>query len=176
MYEETYDEYIRSILGYPSQANMYNINRDNTEYNLAEYTRNSELENCYPEIYKILYPMVKTACINNTNPVNEQTVENMTDDIYFAVESNNNIGININLTNDIKKVATKQENRVELKGNIENKENRQVNRGLRDLIKILILRELLNRPSNRPPVRPPFYGRSPIMPRYYDNNSIYEML
>ena len=62
--------------------------------------------------------------------------------------------------------SVKNEN---LKDKPENRgEDRQLrNRGLRDLIKILIIRELLGRPGHRPPrppVRPPFPGGRPGMP------------
>ena len=58
----------------------------------------------------------------------------------------------------IKKDVTQVENRNEIR------EDRQIrNRTLRDLIRILIIRELLRRPGNRPPrprppMRPPFPG------------------
>jgi len=188
MHNETYDEYIRSILGYPMQSNsMYNTNintNTNTGYDMS-YIQNNELEKCYPEIYKIIYPMVRTACSGNVEPINEQTIENMTDDIYSAIESNTSIDVTINLTNDVQRVNTIQQNRaadVKIKESSEKRENRQINRGLRDLIKILILRELIGRPGNRPPTRPPRPpfpggpgpGRPPIMPRYY-NNDLYEL-
>ena len=61
-------------------------------------------------------------------------------------------------------------------------ENRNIrrNNGIRDLIKILILRELLGIPHNprppMPPRRPPFpggpNGRPPMRPRFYED--IYE--
>ena len=78
----------------------------------------------------------------------------------------------------------------------ETRSPRPVNRNLRDLIKILLLRELLNRPGNRPPVRPPrppfpggpgrppFPGgpgpgrppmRPPMMPRGLEDYNIYEV-
>ena len=47
----------------------------------------------------------------------------------------------------------------------ETNEKRQFNSGLRDLVKILLIRELLNRPRPpRPPVRPPMPPRPPRPP------------
>lgn len=177
MYNETYDEYIRSILRYPTN-DSYNSNQTYSNQNLM----NSEVEKCYPEIYKIVYPMVKTKCDNFRGTVNNEDIENMTDEIYSSLESNDTIQLNINLTNNIKTTNTssntvrttekKPEVTVTEKA-VENRETRQLNRSLRDLIKILLIRELLNRPG-RPPMRPPMYRppmpgpgpRPPMRPPY----------
>ena len=193
MFENSYEEYIRSILGYSqTQDTMTNypyspVNMQTTNY--GQNQTNSELEDCYPEIYKLVYPMVRKACSSNTQPVTRELIENLTDEIYFSIEGNDNeVNININLTNQVQKNT---ENRniskpeVKMSEAKENRSPRPINRGLRDLIKILLLRELLNRPyfpGNRPPIRPPFPGgpgnnpRPPMMPRAYGNdfNDIYE--
>lgn len=146
MYNETYDEYIRSILGYPpinSYNNYENYNTRNNDYNMIE---DEKITECYPEIYKIVYPMIKTKCNNIQGNVTSENIENMTDEIYYSLEEK-----------DVK-VA---------ENNGEKRETRQINRGLRDLIKILLIRELLNRRRRphfphppmhgpRPPMRPPF--------------------
>lgn len=192
MNEQSYEEYIRSILGYPNN-NIYDNNSYNTNY--RQNTDNNMLEECYPEIYKIVYPMVTTACRNNTSPVTRDLIDNMTDEIYSAVEGNTEIGINITLKNEFKATQNMSDNvrkkpikretktpNIESKNEIENsREDRQFrNRDLRDLIKILLIRELIGRPGfpgQRPPFpprpRPPFPGRPnpgpgprpPIMPR-----------
>ena len=95
---QSYDEYIRSILGYPSTGmgrNMYGMestmtsmgnNMPNMMSNAMPSTMsNSELEACYPEIYKVVYQMVSTACRNNTSPITKELVDNMTNEIYFAI-------------------------------------------------------------------------------------------
>lgn len=204
MHNESYEEYIRSILGYP------NYTSDNSccenDYNMVNsmvFQRNNEtnsqLEACYPEIYKVVYPMVNKACSNNTKPITSELVEELTDEIYAAVENDTEINININLTNEIQSVGNRNHSshvKTETnKGISQNRgEDRQFrNRGLQDLIRILLIRELLGRPGrfpgnrppfppNRPPMRPPFPGGPggipPMMPRsnYYDdmNNDIYE--
>lgn len=196
MYNETYQEYIRSILGYP------NIQRNNymeSNYQPTTYTNNQsneELENCYPEIYKVVYPMVLKACDTNTKPVTSSLIEELTNEIYLSIETDTEINVTINLNNDVghktqnnrtttatasntvKVAETQKENRGE---------DRQFrNRGLQDLIRILLIRELLGRPGHRPPMppprppmRPPFPGggpRPPIMPRgnEYYNLDLYE--
>ena len=64
MYNETYDEYIRSILGYPARNQFEQFNQEQQEYqgyqeyrnptfntNINISENNVELENSYPEIY-----------------------------------------------------------------------------------------------------------------------------
>lgn len=196
MYNETYDEYIRSILGYPSHGPQeyqeYQDYQDYQEYrnptfntNINISGNNVELENSYPEIYKIVYPMVAKKCDNmRGETITKDDIQNMTDEIYYALETKNETRVNINLTNDVStKNITRTESRrpdvkiSETKG--DNSEKRQINSGLRDLIQILLIRELLNRrrppfrppmpnppgPGPRPPMRPPFRpgpGRPPF--------------
>ncbi|MBQ2938670.1 MAG: hypothetical protein IJE05_07405 [Clostridia bacterium] len=189
MYNETYDEYIRSILGYPPMRSYENDFQDyrsqNMDYNMTSNMNtnsinnisDTNLESCYPEIYKIVYPMVTKKCSNVRMPVTDEDIQNMTDEIYFALEGRTEVQININLGNDVRNTETTNTNTTrtsdkkpevkvtEVSG--EKRETRQINRGLRDLIQILLIRELLNRPGRppiqhppmtrpRPPVRPPF--------------------
>lgn len=171
MYNETYDEYIRSILGYPPM-NTYNNQNYFEQNNNFNNVSNPELESCYPEIYKIVYPMVKSKCNNSNGNVSREDVENMTDEIYYALEQKEVTQLNINLNNDIRTTqmqnrSTKvQDKKPEVKiaesSKIENRETRQFNSGLRDLIKILLIRELLNRPGRPGPnPRPPYPGPRP---------------
>ena len=164
MYDETYEEYIRSILGYPTQS-IANMIPDNYAQENNTIRVNQQLKNYYPEVYKVLQPMVTKLCMENTNELTQEEIERMTDEIYTSFENS----------------ETPE------KGNQENRqENRNVrDRSLmRDLIKILILQELLgnSRPPKRPPnwrpnPRPPFGPnfpvgpRPPMMPRnnYYQN-------
>jgi len=198
MYNETYDDYIRSILGYPARNKLEQYNQEMPEYqNYQEYRNptfntninisgnNVELENSYPEIYKIVYPMVAKKCENaRSETFSKSDIENMTDEIYYALEEKQEKRININLTNDINGTKTQNSSAVSTSAKVENKrpdvkisqkaiensEKRQINSGLRDLIQILLIRELLNRPRSpfrppmpnppgpgpRPPMRPPF--------------------
>ncbi len=172
MYEnESYDEYIRSILGYPNNYNMYNNSQDDyyMPYRNIQNLQNDELENCYPDIYKKVYPIIRNRCSQITEPFSRELIDNLTEDIYSNFEVNNNeVNLNINLQNDVSGSSVKQgqtrENRGgpsrETRTNESFREDRQIrNNLLRDLIRILILREFHNRP-NRPP-RPPFPGPRP---------------
>ena len=123
MYNETYDDYIRSILGYPVRNQFDQFNQGQQEYqgyqeyrnptfnsNINISGNNVELENSYPEIYKIVYPMITKKCENvRESNITKDDIENMTDEIYYALESRNETQININLRNDVnglKKVNT----------------------------------------------------------------------
>ena len=201
MYNETYEDYIRSILGYPTMSALNNEIEDyriqNMNYNQTwdmNTTSDMELENYYPEIYKIVYPMIIKKCDNITMSVTKEDIENMTNEIYYALEERDEIKLNINLTNEVRKAEIsnnrakmpdkKPEVKIsELKS--EKRETRQTNRNLRDLIQILLIRELLRRrrpgrppmpprppmpgPGPRPPMRPPFGPGGPQFNREYHN-------
>lgn len=202
MHNESYEEYIRSILGYPNyNSNNSCYREDDYNFNMRNQTNNeanSQLEACYPEIYKVVYPMVNKACISNTKPVTSELIDELTDEIYAAVENDTEINININLTNEVQSTGNRNTpNRTQAEKVKEVPQNRGEdrqfrNRGLQDLIRILLIRELLGRPGrfpgnrppfppNRPPMRPPFPGgpggpggRPPIMPRSDYFEDLYE--
>lgn len=182
MYNETYDDYIRSILGYPpvrSYDDNYGDYRNqnmNMNYNMNS-TSDMDLESCYPEIYKIVYPMVSKKCDNVRMPVTNDDIQNMTDEIYFALEGRAEVQLNINLGNELRNserdktnMARTTDKKPDVKiseSSSQNRETRQINRSLRDLIQILLIRELLRRrrrPGERPPMpRPPMPGPRPPM-------------
>ena len=189
MYDNQYEEYIRSVLGYPSTANMNQNQMYQNEYpNSSQISMRNDLEEFYPEIYKIIYPMVKKACDGNMNANSRKDIERMTDEIYSAIEDNNQINVNINLGNTLSTTNSNIQNRNELhkeevqkksfeKQEVDNR-NAEVetrrsprNNNLRDLIKILLIRELLRRRHNHFPPRAPHNPRPPmrppIMPRNY---------
>ena len=160
MNDSIYEEYMRSVLGYQpvNYDNTYDMGYDRFEMPNMTAMNNiqmQELENCYPDIYRIIYPMVQRACSQNTRPITRVLVDSMTDEIYFAVEDKEMLE-NRNKNEKTTQVTT---------------ENRQIvrNQGLNDIIRILILRELLGRPGfpgfpggrpprprpPRPPMRPP---------------------
>ena len=180
MYNETYDDYIRSILGYPPARGYEDSYQDyrnqNMNYNMTSNmntTSDMDLESCYPEIYKIVYPMVCKKCDSVRMPVTNDDIQNMTDEIYFALEGRAEVQLNINLGNEVRSSEISSTNvakTVDKKPDVkisetssQNRETRQFNRNLRDLIQILLIRELLRRrrrrppmPGPRPPMRPPF--------------------
>lgn len=169
--DESIDDYIRSILGYPTTNTMFFNNNQMERPAMSQQVEMSEdLESCYPEIYRIIYPMITSRCSRIIEPVTRELIDSMTDEIYSAIEVNNEVQLNINLQNTTTTTTTtnRPESRTQVKEMAKNEqiredrsEDRQFrNRTLQDLIRILLIRELLNRPGggHRPP-RPPFPGR-----------------
>ncbi len=128
-----YEEYMRNVLGYQpiKYDNTYNMNYNMINNDSKPIFNNyqvQELENCYPDIYRIIYPMIQKVCSQNIGNITKEVIDRMTDEVYFAVEDREML-----------------ENREEKQDTTV--ENRKISRnhGLNDLIRILILRELLNR-------------------------------
>ena len=169
---QNYEEYMRSVLGYSpyvdrnytytnAQEDMYNnyVNMPAT----PNMQPTQDLTEFYPEIYKIIYPMVCKACNMNSNrEVTKDLLEQMTDEIYRNVEpeeQQTTLRADVQLKNgDVINPNAKEPEQ-------QTRETRQNNFLLRDLIRILLLKEW-ERP-NRPPIRPPFPpggGRPPMGP------------
>ena len=81
------------------------LNRTKTNQTGNQFGNNpAVLEQMYPEVYKLINPMVCRMCDNNNQPVTEYMVEQMTDDIYDnvvnRVEIQNVINVNIGTRNE----------------------------------------------------------------------------
>ena len=169
---QNYEEYMRSVLGYSpyvdrnytytnSQEDMYNNYMNMSETPNMQQTQ--DLTEFYPEIYKIIYPMVCKACnVNSNREVTKDLLEQITDEIYRNVEpeeQQTTSRADVQLKNgDVINPNAKEPEQ-------QTRETRQNNFLLRDLIRILLLKEW-GRP-NRPPIRPPFPpggGRPPMGP------------
>lgn len=146
---KTYEEYMQSVLGLniPNNTYMQNMNNYYQENRMQEANL-PEVNKLYPEIYGIVYPMVQKACSKRSiSVINDIDVNEMVEEIYGAIES-------------------EEETREVKNGDVRNpraKETRRPNNNylLRDLIKILVIRELLGggRPGGMP--RPPIPGGMP---------------
>lgn len=172
MYNQDYEEYMRSVLGY--SPNYQDTTYRNNDYygvqNQSYY--NEKLEMMYPEIYRTVYPLVLREVGMNSRSLTEDTIDEMVDRIYNEIEGNQNTNRSIeDEKKDVKVASTASTTNLKNTKNTETNEDRQFggqrNNILRDLIRILLLRELLGRPGvpNRPPMpgRPPFPG-GPGMP------------
>lgn len=151
MYYQNYEDYMRSVLGYPnSTPNTYDDYYDE----MSQATSNilEEREEWYPEIYRIVYPMICKTCDDIGNrEITEQLIEEMTNNIYMnlEVEEQEDDEPKQELRNgDVRNPRVKKPER-------ETRQRRPNNPALRDLIRILVLRELFDRRRPRPPVRPP---------------------
>lgn len=190
MYYQNYEDYMRSILGYPIRQNEYINTFENCNMNdtmLMDYPEQTprysdEIMDLYPEIYKIINPMVCKICEANTKPIDRELIEKMTDEIYLNIESDPSlvesdiVNVRVNLpkentketnANSLKSTHTlptsnrirdnrseKKENREEKKEStrIENNENRQRSRN--NTLRDLIRILILNRLLGRD-IRPP---------------------
>ena len=157
---QDYEDYMRSVLGYQNNniyANTYGGNTD-YYYNYSpnmNYTdvNNEALNNLYPEIYKLLNPMVCKICTQNSNKeITKELVDNMTEEIYLNFESEDSQ--RLRSMPPLKNGDVRNPNAKEPE--LRSSGPRQGNYLLKDLIRILILKEF---------GRPGFYlGRPPIVP------------
>lgn len=208
MYNNQYEEYMRNSLGCGRimpmmNTNQMNINTMNEMYGSENnFSCNQTVENMYPEIYKIIYPMVCKACMAVNENISEDLVSRIVNEIYVNVENmevaettretrnstqtvssqankasrndllNNTRTSNLNSSsitnssslNSKTNLASSSSN--EIGASTRQQEKRQGNPLLRDLIKILVLRELIGNPVRppQPPVRPPFAGGNTMGP------------
>lgn len=177
LYNNDYDEYMRSVLNYTGVPNNTYVPNNYNTMKLNQYPANSDLydiEQMYPEIYKVINPMVCKMCDENNQPITEDLLEQMTDKIYNTVitriEADNIININI----DTREVTeNKESNRVNSINTVKNKDKqpaenrapvRRRNQLLRDLIRILLINQLLKR--NTPSYRSIMNQRH----QFYNNN------
>ena len=161
MYYQSYEDYLRDLECYrqmPTYNNYY-----------AQYQRNVEIPNdddvekLYPDVYKIIYPMVNKACNQHRGKITDDVVSRISNEIYSNLEINeveNDVRIenrNAQATKNTRLESSKTENETR---------QRRPNNLLRDLVRILVIRELLGggRRPNRPPFpgRPPYPGRPPL--------------
>ena len=160
-YRNTYEQYNPENIGmnYEKMYDMvdsypYGYNPNYIQGNMQSYQNRNvtqELEDCYPEIYKIVYPMVRKVCAKNNNyrGYSKLDIDRMVEEVYSNIEVNDAVELNITLNNDVRGSGSKEEAQEADTTNSEKRgENRQIrrNNGLNDLIRILILRELLGRP------------------------------
>lgn len=189
MYYQNYEDYMRSVLGYPIEnRDIYRMNYfEDTQNCMMPYQDTKELEDCYPEIYSIINPIVCEVCDKYSRPITKDMLETMIEEVYQRIEINNEIAIKINIDNrsNEKQIENRTNSKVtniknsnnELRNvGAENRQRRPNNPLLRDLIRILILNRLLGGnflqrpPRPRPPMRPPFEGGPrPPQPRNYDD-------
>lgn len=122
------------------------------------------LNNLYPSIYRILTPVVSRVVLNNNQPITDELLNNMTDTVFNIVEgqidlsddqaqgNNRSDNQSINANSSSNNSNNNNSNRTAESARLNNQNiqtsNARHNRNdslLRDLIKILIIKELLSR-------------------------------
>ena len=158
------------MMGNVSNPNM-NPNMMNGIYNYNQnmYGNNAGqgISNLYPSIYKIISPVISKVVANsNYQFLNEDVLNNMADTVYNIVEGQieydddpstniqNANTQNSQTTNSNSTTSTTTTSKVTETKQVTNSQtsNRRYNRGdslLRDIIKILILREILSRGNSQ---------------------------
>ena len=188
-YKNTYDQYTQNYYGmnYEPRYEYDMVQNYPYSYQTREANQAQNLEKYYPEIYKIVYPMVRKVCMKNNRYYEKDVIDEMVEEVYKNIqESEDTFELNITLNNDVRG-ESKDESAKEDRGGNEIEEKRQVrrNNSLNDLIRILILRELIGRPgcigpNCRPGFGPgggpnfgPGSGPRPPMPPRNDRGTFY---
>ena len=154
---QNYEDYMRAVLGYANNEPNYTYD---DYYPRMEQLQYDETEDLYPDIYRIVNPVVEEVCSRNRNKhLTEELVRAMTEEVYNNVEGNSDLQVKVQVKAELKNGDVRNPNAKV--NDSKNSETRQRNFLLNDLIRILILKNLL-RP--RPPVRPPFPGPGPRPP------------
>lgn len=133
-----YEEYMQTVLGYnkPNTSNTYR--ETNNYYNNVQVNQNvQEINKFYPEIYGIVYPVVQRVCSRrNVSNVTEEMISQMVDEVYRVIEPEE-----MREEAPLKNGDVRNPRARETRQPISNR-----NHLLRDLIRILILREIFGRP------------------------------
>ena len=90
-----YEEYMNNLLGIRNENYNYDYNYMPAQ-NMFQNRGNDNLESLYPETYKLVYPMVRKVCMQNTKPITRELVDNLTSEIYTNIEAGGDI-INVNI-------------------------------------------------------------------------------
>ena len=160
MYEQNYENYMNSVFGNPNMMQIpgqmttysgmdnYHMNNNgmmNNPYMQQQMmpqraTHNVDsVEKMYPEMYHMVYPMVVKKCEKINMPITEDLINQLTDEVYLAIE----------VTETEKKVEMKTDMQMNKRTPInevkQNDTRHHKNNHLRDLIRILFLRQLIDR-------------------------------
>lgn len=133
------------------------------------------LSNLYPSIYRIINPVAARVVSNNNQPITEDSLNNMTDTVFNIVEgqidigeenntrmtiTENQINSNTNSNSNLQNTkAVDSSNRQNKPANFASNRNETL---LRDIIKIIILKNLLSRNQLQRQMNYSPFGYTPI--------------
>ncbi len=166
-FQNTYENFnMNTPYWYEQNRNTYDYNYGYQPFFQTRGMSNTQIEELYPDVYKIVYPVVKKTCNRNSRmAITQDVIENMVEEVYSNIEQGGQIELNRSQNNE-KGENNKEENR-----------GQRRNSNLLDVIKILVIRELIGelrrpgcRPNMPPPPPPPHHGRPYLYTRPPFNN------
>jgi len=124
-------DYMQDMYFYNQNPNTY-INSFQTQNNVMQ-NQTTNLSYFYPSIYKLVAPVtLKVISNSNLQYINEDVINNLADTVYNIVEGD-----------------TKSNTTIQNESNYQNNNQKQTDKNdnmlLKDLIKILVIKELQNR-------------------------------
>lgn len=119
MYNSSYEEYMRSVLGYT--PNCMQDTFATNDYYIMQTENNNRMNNCnleelYPDIYNRIYPLVCRECNANTMPMTREILERMTDNVLNQIEVDLKIQTNVKV--EVRKDDVKNTNAKEQETNV----------------------------------------------------------
>lgn len=200
MFYQDNNDYMRDSFYYGNGMNSTNSYNNNMMYGNMQnpYMQNNyqmpmqnpvnSLNNMYPQIYRIINPVINRVISNSNHQyMTEDNLNNMVDTVYNIVEGdvsslmNTQSNSNSAQGDDTVSSATQNNTRGaqntsnstnERRGNSTTMDHQANNNGLlRDLIKILLIKELLSRQNNHSN-----FSQNQGMPMNYYNPMSYGML
>ena len=147
-----YDDYMNDFMYFnsnaqnPNNMNYMPINNMNAGFNNMNYTRQPNVENFYPSIYKIIQPVVRRVVAgSNYQYLTEEVLNNMVDTVYSIIDGENSLNQTRNSEiENVQTTDTRRNSSTSTNSNQENSQtrNNQNNKLLKDLIKIMVLQEI----------------------------------
>lgn len=174
---------VQNGLGFQGNMNGFGCSGMNN-YMAPMQNSNQNFNNLYPSIYRIVYPVVqKVISEGNFQVINDETISNITDTIYNIVEGDLNsaqsLAQNSNSNQQNGRTNQTPNQNINNSSNSSNSQgvtnyatansNNQNNSNslLKDLIRILVIRELISRRNiRRFPYNTPYYNTNQFMPSY----------
>ena len=161
MFYPSYEDYMRDIFyfnGLQDRNMLYSYSGFNNQ-NLNDY---------FPSIYKIVNPVIqKVVSGNNYQFTNEDSINNIVD-VVLGITAGD---LNLSENNDINRKTNTNTNNNSNNSSMQVQENREGNTLLKDLIKILTIKELQNRQN----VRKFPYNYNSRVPYYMQEQNPYMM-